>query len=247
MISFNNNLIKYSLFNEIDKVREFSLKILIYLYSNCVNLTKFFPFIFSALSNKLECDDLEGYGNLPEDIKPTPSQNPMKIIKVTESVEEIRVLYVKLVETIINHDNVNKDDFRLFVQDIVNITRTLCMDPAPNIVFCACGLTKNLAENFGKDLLFYFNSILSRGLLYALAHKQAKLRVAGLEAMDKLMYCSPYKKNVEILEQLIGFRDPNVVPIKDFYEPSTKFNYMAFLSSDKNTSVLMKFYYRALQ
>ena len=242
LISFNNNLIKYSLFNEIDKIREYSIKILIYLYANCVNITKFLPFIFSALSNKLQCDDLEGYGNLPENIRPTPSQNPQKIIKVTENIEEIRILYLKLLEAIINHDNSAKDDFRLFVQDIVNITRTLCMDPAPNVVLVACNFCKNLAITFSKDLLYYFNSILSRGVLYALSHKQAKLRIAALEALDKLMLCSPFKKNVEIMEQLIGFRDPNVVPIKDFYEPTTKFNYLAFLSSDINQAVLLKFY-----
>ena len=116
------------------------------------------------------------------------------------------------------------------------------MDPAPNVVVVACNFCKTLAINFGKDLLFYFNSILSRGILYALSHKQAKLRLAALEAMDKLMFCSPYKKNVEIMEQLIGFRDPNIVPIKDFYEPSTKFNYLAFLSSDSNQGVLLKYY-----
>ncbi len=242
LVSFNGNLIKFSLFNEIDKVREFSLKILIYLYAYCVNLTKFLPFIFSALANKLQCDDLEGYGNMPEDIRPTPSQNPQKIIKVTENIEEIRILYLKLLETIICHENAVKDDFRLFVQDIVNITRTLCMDPAPNVVCTACNFCNTLAMNFGKDLLFYFNSILSRGVLYALSHKQAKLRIAALDALDKLMYCSPNKKNVEIMEQLIGFRDPNIVPIKDFYEVSTKFNYLAFLSSDSNQGVLLKLY-----
>ena len=242
LVSFNGSLIKFSLFNEIDKVREFSLKILIYLYANCVNLTKFLPFIFSALANKLQCDDLEGYGNMPEDIRPTPSQNPQKIIKVTENIEEIRILYLKLLETLICHENAVKDDFRLFVQDVVNITRTLCMDPAPNVVLVACNFCKTLAVTFGQELLFYFNSILSRGILYALSHKQAKLRLAALDALDKLMYCSPNKKNVEIMEQLIGFRDPNMVPIKDFYEPSTKFNYLAFLSSDANQGVLLKFY-----
>ena len=242
LVSFNGSLIKFSLFNEIDKVREFSLKILIYLYANCVNLTKFLPFIFSALANKLQCDDLEGYGNMPEDIRPTPSQNPQKVIKVTENIEEIRILYLKLLETLICHENAVKDDFRLFVQDVVNITRTLCMDPAPNVVLVACNFCKTLAITFGQELLFYFNSILSRGILYALSHKQAKLRLAALDALDKLMYCSPNKKNVEIMEQLIGFRDPNMVPIKDFYEPSTKFNYLAFLSSDANQGVLLKFY-----
>ena len=179
---------------------------------------------------------------MPEDIRPTPSQNPQKIIKVTENIEEIRILYLKLLETLICHENAVKDDFRLFVQDVVNITRTLCMDPAPNVVLVACNFCKTLAVTFGQELLFYFNSILSRGILYALSHKQAKLRLAALDALDKLMYCSPNKKNVEIMEQLIGFRDPNIVPIKDFYEPSTKFNYLAFLSADANQGVLLKFY-----
>ena len=242
LISFNKNLIRYSLFEEIDKVRENSLKILIYLFANCTNIVKFFPFIFSALVDKLDCNDLEGFGNLPEDIRPTPSQNPHKVIKVNEQIEEIRILYIKLLETIISNESALKDDFRLFVQDIVNITRTLCMDPAPNVVLVSCNFTQKLAENFGQELLYYFNSILSRGLLYALSHKQAKLRLAALNAINKLMFCSPFKKNVEIMEQLIGFRDPTIVPIKDFYEPSTKFNYLAFLAQDQNFTVLHRFY-----
>ena len=242
LIQFNKNFIKLSLFSPIDKIRENSLKILIHLYTNCTNVSKFFPFIFSALTDKLECNDLEGYGDLPEDIRPTPSQNPHKIIKVTEPVEEIRNLYIGLLQSLVFNENAYVDDFRLFVNDIVNITRTLCMDPAPNVVVNANNFVAGLCKKFGKDLLFYFNSILSRGCLYALSHKQAKLRLAALNAIDKLMYISPYKKNVEVMEQLIGFRDPTIVPIKDFYEPTTKFNYFAFLCSDKNISVLKKFY-----
>jgi len=26
---------------------------------------------------------------------------------------------------------------------------------------------------------------------------------------------------------MVGFRDPNIVPIKEFYDPSTKINYFA--------------------
>ena len=145
-------------------------------------------------------------------------------------------------ETLTINENAFIDDYRLFVQDIVNITRTLCMDPCVMVAVSACEYVGCLATHFGKDLLYYFNSILSRGLLYALSHKQAKMRLAALNAIDKLMYCSPFKKNVEIMEQLMGFRDPNVVPIKDFYEPSTKFNYYAYLSSDSNMVVLKRFY-----
>ena len=72
------------------------------------------------------------------------------------------------------------------------------MDPCVKVATTACEFVSSLAPHFGKDLLFYFNSILSRGLLYGLSHKQAKLRLAALNAIDKLMYCSPFKKNVEI-------------------------------------------------
>ena len=242
LITNNSKIIKFAFFDPIDKVREYSMKILIYMYSFCTNIVKFFPFIFSTMVDKLDCNDLEGVGNLPEDIRPTPSQNPHIIIKTTESIEEIRILYVKLLETLTINENSSLDDYRLFVQDIVNITRTLCMDPCVKVATTACEFVSSLAPHFGKDLLFYFNSILSRGLLYGLSHKQAKLRLAALNAIDKLMYCSPFKKNVEIMEQLMGFRDPHIVPIKDFYEPSTKFNYYAYLASDSNMVVLKRFY-----
>lgn len=217
-------------------------------------MTKFFPFIFSALVDKLECTDLEGVSDLPEDIRPTPSQKPHKVNRLTEDSEEIRVLYIKLLESLVfnldeddlNTDNYNtiksNDDFRMFIQDIVNITRTLCMDPCTAVVLESCYFMKKMCIKFGKDLLFFFNSILSRAIYYPLTHKQSKMRLAALECLDVLMYCSPFKKNVEIMEQLIGFRDPNLVPIKDFYEPSTKLNYMALLISDPSNQVVKKFF-----
>jgi hypothetical protein len=196
----------------------------------------------------LECDDLEGFSELPDDMRPIPSQKPHKISKVTENSEEIRILYVKLLESLIffqndnSQLNVDKDDFRIFIQDIVNITRTLCMDPCSNIVLEICNFLRQLSIKFGKDLLFHFNSMLSRALFYPLTHKHSKLRLAAIDALQALMYCSPSKKNVEIMEQMIGFRDPNLVPIKDFYEPSTKLNYMALLISDSSFQVRKRFY-----
>jgi hypothetical protein len=47
------------------------------------------------------------------------------------------------------------------------------------------------------------------------------------------------------MEALVGFRDPNVVPIKDFYESSTKYNYFATLVGDRNTAV-RKFFFEKL-
>jgi len=114
------------------------------------------------------------------------------------------------------------------------------MDPAPNVILAGLDLMTKISIQL-KDLLFYFNSIMGRSLFLALTHRQSKVRVSALTALDKLMYLSPFKKNIEIMESLIGFRDPNLVPIKDFYEPSQKINYFALLSEDAALPVLRKF------
>lgn len=51
-----------------------------------------------------------------------------------------------------------------------------------------------------------------------------------------------WKYNANIMEHLIGFRDPNIVPIKDFYEHTTKLNYFAMLVADRSTLVRTHFY-----
>ena len=44
------------------------------------------------------------------------------------------------------------------------------------------------------------------------------------------------------MEHLIGFRDPNIVPIKAFYEHTTKVNYFALLVADRSNSVREAFF-----
>jgi hypothetical protein len=41
---------------------------------------------------------------------------------------------------------------------------------------------------------------------------------------------------------MVGFRDPNVVPIKDFYDPTSKVNYFALFVNDRSTQVREVFY-----
>ncbi len=198
--------------------------------------------------DKLECADLEGVGDLPEDIRPTPSQKPHKVSKISEPSEENRLLYIDLMRSLVCRedrieDYVEPSEYRLFINDIVNITRTLVMDPCTDVVLSACKFLQNICQLFNKELLFCFTSILSRAVFYPLTSRQSKLRLVALDCLNALMQCSPYKQNVEVMEGLIGFRDPNLVPIKDFYEPSTKLNYLAFLVSDSSSAVLEKFFH----
>lgn len=165
----------------------------------------------------------------------------MQMIKITETSDQIRLEYISMLETLIINSNIDSDDIKIFINDVVNIMRVLLMDTDANVLIAACNLLIKFIFKY-KELLYHFNSIISRSLFLSITHKQSKVKIAGLEALEGLMFCSPHKKNVEIMEQLIGFRDPNLVPIKDFYEPSTKINYFALLIIDNNFTVRKKFY-----
>lgn len=83
---------------------------------------------------------------------------------------------------------------------------------------------------------------MGRSVFTALVDKHAKVRIAGLKALYQVFFCGVFKYNANIMEYLIGFRDPNIVPIKDFYEATTKVNYFAMFVADRSTVVRDHFY-----
>ena len=83
---------------------------------------------------------------------------------------------------------------------------------------------------------------MARSLFTSFVNKHAKVRIAGIKAFYHVLYCGVWKFNANIMEHMIGFRDPNIVPIKDFYEHSTKLNYFAMMVADRSTAVRDCFY-----
>lgn len=75
---------------------------------------------------------------------------------------------------------------------------------------------------------------MARALLFALTHHKSKNRIAALSSMTSILTCGIWKHNAFVMEIMIGFRDPNSVLIKDFFEYSTKLNYLAILINDPN-------------
>ena len=52
-------------------------------------MTPFLPYIISILAERVNCHDLEGIANLPEVMRPPPSQKPQMLIKLIETSEEV--------------------------------------------------------------------------------------------------------------------------------------------------------------
>jgi hypothetical protein len=86
---------------------------------------------------------------------------------------------------------------------------------------------------------------MARSLFTAFTNKHAKVRIAGIKAFHQVLYCGLWKFNANIMEHMIGFRDPNVVPIRDFYEFTTKLNYFAMFVADRST-IVREFFYKTM-
>ena len=78
---------------------------------------------------------------------------------------------------------------------------------------------------------------MARGLLNPMVNKNSKIKIAALETLTNVLRCGVWKKNNDIMEILIGYRDPNYIAILDFYEPSTKLNYFALFINDPKVNV----------
>ena len=59
---------------------------------------------------------------------------------------------------------------------------------------------------------------MARGLLLPLVNKKSKVKMAALNSLGHVLLCGVWKHNAFIMEVMIGFKDPNSVPIKAFYE-----------------------------
>ena len=133
------------------------------------------------------------------------------------------------------------DCMRPYTQEIVNILRALCMDPAGQVIIEGCNGMKEFAIS-GNENLIHFCEVMGRALFTAFVHRHAKVRIAGLKSLFDVMVCGKWKHSHLILSHMVGFRDPNIVPIKDFYEPSHKMNYFACFVGDRSTVVRECFY-----
>lgn len=130
----------------------------------------------------------------------------------------------------------NEESMIKHLDQMCNILRAMAMDPFYEVQRFACQNISQFCKNF-KDILLHFSEILARSLLSALVSKKSKVKISAIEALGQVLQCGVYKYNANIMEILIGFRDPNSVPIKDFYEPSHKINYFALLINDSKSSV----------
>ncbi|CAM6043217.1 unnamed protein product [Sphagnum compactum] len=72
----------------------------------------------------------------------------------------------------------------------------------------------------------------------SLSHNHYRMRVAALKAIRRLVMCGAH----DAIYELTAYRDPNLIPIKCFYELDPKTHYFAVLATDRNSSAREELY-----
>lgn len=233
MIEFSKSLLE-AFSDSSDKVREISIRVMKTLISRVENIQPHLKYIYSILISRTNCHDLEGIEGLPEQMVPNPSQKPQLMKDVIETSEVARTELLDLTATLI--ECLDEQIMREFINETINLMRVFLMDPYDKIQIKACRVTSELVTKF-KSLIYHFTVIVSRAILLPLVSKKSNVKIAALQTLYDILHCGTWKYTVDVFDILVGFRDPNYVPIKDFYESTHRLNYLALFINHKNVTV----------
>ena len=228
-----------TLTDKVEKCRELAALIIKEFFSQCDDLTLSIPYLLPIIVERLNADDLEGVDYLEEKMKPISNQKAQVVMDPPEKSEVVRMQLAEIMTIILSKTLF--DCIRPYVDNLVNICKALCMDPYGEVIIEG---TRAIAElsRAGGDQLIHFCEPMGRSLFTSFVHKHAKVRMAGLRALFDVLCTGVWKNSVFVFEHMIGFRDPNIVPIREFYDPTTKVNYFAMFIADRSIACRKCFY-----
>lgn len=233
LLEFSKNLLE-AFSDNIDKVRETSIRLMRVILSRVENADQHLKYIFSILVSRTNCHDLEGVEGLPEQMLPHPTQKPQLMKDVVEKSEVARMELLELTATLI--ECLSEEAMRVYINDTINLVRVFLMDPFDKIQIKACRVASELVTRF-KPLIYHFTVLMSRAILLPLVSRKSAVKIAALQTLYDTLHCGTWKYTVDVFDVLVGFRDPNYVPIKDFYQSTHRLNYFALFINHKNVTV----------
>ena len=129
--------------DKIEKNRELACLLIKEFFSQVDDLTLSIPYLFPVIVNRLNAEDIEGIDSLPEEMRPSASQKANVMIDPPEDSEVVRVLIAEIMSIIVS--STIFDCLRPYVDNITNILRALCMDPAGLVIIEGCAAMKEWA------------------------------------------------------------------------------------------------------
>ena len=177
----------------IDIIREKSAEVLLKCISESEAIEECLEHILQVLIERTNCEDLEDVSEVPQQMRPIPSQKPTIMVKLKETTEEIRMLFCPIVKDLL--DTLDEEFIYENMSEFVNILRALTMDPSPEIRCQTCKIWASFLVDY-RESLENFSSIICRALLLPLASKRSKIQIAALKAIKELLFIGPFKQSV---------------------------------------------------
>lgn len=108
-------------------------------------------------------------------VRPTPEE-------VVEPSEEVRLLLLQILSKILQKtDDKGRDDLKIYLNDLMDMTSSCIIDSFADIKELACANVGTLADKLPSE--FHFNAAnLINPLASAMTHQQKKVRVACIQA-----------------------------------------------------------------
>ncbi|ANQ08512.1 Uncharacterized protein PCOAH_00029510 [Plasmodium coatneyi] len=203
------------------------------------NISKFFTYLIDALIATLNAHEC----TLP----------------IGETNENVRLFDHKpmVLTSYLVNENTRYFLFAYFYILVRDVSRQQFMNHADKIIrVCLMGLFDHCCEinclmmSFIEEIIeqvedhyVNYHYIISTCLLKCLCNKYSKVKIKCMNTLVKLILNNSNSKNYKIIEMLIGYKDPNVVPIKSFYDNAyVNINYLCNLYNDRSTKVKFQFY-----
>lgn len=132
----------------------------------------------------------------------------------------------------------------VYFSDIILALQSHLSDPFPNIKIAAAKLLVQILRLPQWEIgAKYYASAIGRASLPLLRHRNSRVRLESISLLEASI-CVPDREKVkgagsEVIVELIGFREENVIPVSVFYkhECGININILAELVTDKNKNV----------
>jgi hypothetical protein len=233
LVEFSKSLLT-AFSDKSEKIRETSIRILRTIISRVNEVAPHLKYIFSILVERTNCYDLDGVQGVDERMIPNPGQKPKLMTKLVETSESARLELLELTGTMIECMEVQQ--MREFVNEGIQLCRVFLMDPYDKIQIRACRVTSEFVTKF-RPLVYHFTVMIARAVLLPMVSRKSAVKIASLQTLYDVLFCGTWKYTVDVFDVLVGFRDPNHVAIKDFYESSNNYNYFALFINHRNVTV----------
>ncbi|CAM6092267.1 unnamed protein product [Calypogeia fissa] len=161
---------------------------------------------------------------------PTTEDSDAQVeILIVENSEEVRLKLVQLLHTLLTFA---KKKTKYFASEVASILTAAAMDSYHEVLVETFATMTFFGELCKQKLKPVAKQLISV-VLHSLSHNRKRVRVGAIKAIHRLVLCGAH----ESVYDLIAYRDPNLVPIKAFYQPCPKTQYLALLVSDRSIQV----------